>query len=143
MVVQSLTHNKTLEITYFDLSIAQGKLLFTKCLFLSSCKDTVKSPGSIMLPLAQDVLYTSTPLSISEPLVHVGSLALSYMRGSHTYVHIKLGYFLLLIRLMLFDYQTSQKNLEGKGKFVPPLQHFPVFKCWFFMAFNTIVYRVY
>ena len=36
--------------------------------------------------LTQNVLYTSISLSVSEPLVHVGSLTVSCLQGSHMYV---------------------------------------------------------
>ena len=39
--------------------------------------------------------YTSTSLSISEHLGHVWSLTLPHMWGSHMYICIKFGYFLL------------------------------------------------
>lgn len=98
--IRGLVHNRLSETTSFDLSIRQGKLLFTKCLFLSPCKEALKPPRCVTSSLAQCVLHTSILLSISEPIMHVGSLTLSYLRSSHTYICFKFGYFLWLICLM-------------------------------------------
>ena len=39
----------------------------------------------------------------SEPLMHVGSLTITCMQGSHIYVCVEFGYFLLFICLMPTD----------------------------------------
>lgn len=82
-------------ISSFDLSLGQGKLLSTQHLFFLSCDDPLNLPRCIISFLAQDVLHTSTPLSVSEPLVHMGSLTLEYV-GSYTYVYITFGHSFLL-----------------------------------------------
>lgn len=52
--------------------------------------------------------------AISEPFLHVGSPTLSHMQDSHTYICIKLSYFLLLICLISVWLLISQKNLDDK-----------------------------
>lgn len=52
-----------------------GKLLITECLlFLSSSNDILKLQSHLTLSLAQNVLHTSMPLSISESLMYAKSL---------------------------------------------------------------------
>ena len=65
--ITCLANNRLSNIIAFDLSIGQGKLLFTKLLFfLSFCNDSLKSPRCVSSSLAQDVWYTSIPfLSLS------------------------------------------------------------------------------
>lgn len=110
--IRGLADNRRSELTSFGLSIRQGKPLFTKLwrLFYHLKRCMTSS-------LAQDTLYNSTSLFISEPLVYVGLLTLSCMWGSCEH-EIQL-YFLLSICILLIWLRGQLKEPEkGKGNFL-------------------------
>ena len=59
-------------------------------------------------------------LSLSEPFLHVGLLSVCLTYVGFPCICIEFGSFLLTICLLSIWLLDSQKNLEGKGKFVPP-----------------------
>lgn len=74
----------------FDLALRQGKLLITEHGFL--CSGPLSPQGTSPCP-SQDALRAHAPF-LPRSLMHVGSDALM-PAGSHTYVRMKLGRFLL------------------------------------------------
>lgn len=113
--------NRLSAITFLPTYMA-GKFVFTKHLLFFPCNDTLKLPRCITVSLAQKLLYTSVPLSVSGLLWDVGSLTLSSVQGPHIYACVKFGNFLLLIHLMSIWWsdQISLKNLEVQGSLFLP-----------------------
>ena len=122
------------KITSFDLFLGQGKLLFIKCLFfLLSIRQWPFEVPNISF------LVRNVPLSISGPFLHVVSLTLWCIWDSYTCVCIKFSYLLLLICFMPIWLLDQLKDLEGRGKFVPPPQYQLAFTDCVFQPFFTCV----
>lgn len=111
-------HNKRLsEITSFDLSIGQGKLLVTKHLFsLQRPFEAPKTP--YLIPCSAYLIY-SFFLSIFKPLMHVRSLTLACLCGSRTYICFKFGYF-LVNQAHVYLIIRPAKNLTVEERFFLP-----------------------
>lgn len=99
----------------------QGKFVFTRqLLFLSSCNDHLKPPRHLTSSMAQDVLHTSVFFSVSEPLVHVGSLTLSCRKGSHSSVCIKKFFLANLAHVYLVIRPARRTSRAEESLFSPP-----------------------
>lgn len=84
----------------WHISIGQGKLLITKHLLLLSSYEwpsyLCETPRCLTSSLAPNAIHTSLSLSVSDLLMYVRSLALSFMWGSHTYVCNYIWFFSLV-----------------------------------------------
>ena len=83
---------------------------------------TLCSPQAPPLIPRSACLTHLAPLSLSDPLLHVGSLTRSRMRGPiHTYVLNFLIFFLFFYPMCTWSLYQPE-NLKGREKFVPPPQ---------------------
>lgn len=82
----------TIRSNFFDPSVWQSRRLIPKHLLLSFCNVCLKPKALDLIQLSMS--YTSFSISVSEPLMYVGSWTLSCMWSPpvHTFV-IKFGYF--------------------------------------------------
>lgn len=90
----------------FDPPIWQVKLL----LFLHSAVTLWSPQGTLLIPSSGCLTHPSF-FSVAEPLMRVGSLALSCMWRTYTYICIKFGYFLLQ-KQNKTDYMFLPKTLQ-------------------------------
>lgn len=106
-------------IVFFLTHICQDKPLFTKHLFFSSpCSDPLKPPRQLPSSPAQNVLHARVPF-LSRNLSCMWGLWTSCKCSSHACVLNLVTSYCWSVSY-LFDYRTSQKNLEGRRKFAPP-----------------------
>lgn len=84
------------------------------------CAMTCWSPQVPYLIPSSECHIHPCSLSVSEPLMHMGSLTLSCIWGSHTYVHIKFGCFLLLICLIYLIIRPAKRTRRVEESFFLP-----------------------
>ena len=123
--MRGLAHRTLPEVTTSDPSTGKGTLPFTRSLlFFLSC-DYLLNPHKapdLNLSSGCPILYL-TPLSVSEPLVQVGSLTLSCTWSSCAH-KIKF-YFLVSVHLLLIFEPAKRNSREGR------IRPFPTIHKWF------------